>query len=51
MSSNQPTVNERGVAVVKAVLSGDTFLLTQLDRATNGPPPEREMSLSGVRGK
>eukprot|EP00019_Armaparvus_languidus_P012782 CAMPEP_0168583322 /NCGR_PEP_ID=MMETSP0420-20121227/2499_1 /TAXON_ID=498008 /ORGANISM="Pessonella sp." /LENGTH=915 /DNA_ID=CAMNT_0008617959 /DNA_START=61 /DNA_END=2805 /DNA_ORIENTATION=- len=40
---------ERGVGVVKAVPSGDTVIVTQHGVATNGPPPEREISFSGVR--
>jgi hypothetical protein len=42
---------EQGTGVVKAVPSGDTLIIVQLSRsASSGPPPEREISLSGVRG-
>lgn len=35
-----------GTAVVKAVVSGDTVILQ--GRANNGPPPERQLSLSSL---
>lgn len=35
-----------GKGVVKTVLSGDTIVL--YGRATNGPPPEREITLAHV---
>ena len=42
---------EQGTGVVKAVPSGDTLIIVQLSRnPSSGPPPEREISLSGVRG-
>lgn len=36
-----------GTAIVKAVVSGDTLILQ--GRATNGPPPERSLSLSSLQ--
>ena len=42
---------EQGSGVVKAVLSGDTLIVVLTSRNTNGPPAEREISLSGVRGQ
>mmetsp|Transcript_11894 Transcript_11894/g.17812 ORF Transcript_11894/g.17812 Transcript_11894/m.17812 type:complete len:506 (-) Transcript_11894:2730-4247(-) len=36
-----------GFATVKAVLTGDTLVL--MGRAVNGPPPELQISLSGVQ--
>jgi hypothetical protein len=35
-----------GAATVKAVPSGDTLLL--MGRSTGGPPPELQLSLSGL---
>ena len=35
-----------GTAVVKCVVSGDTIILQ--GRAVNGPPPERQLSLSSL---
>ncbi len=43
---------ERGTGIVKAVVSGDTLVLVSLPRpGALGPPPEREITLSCVRGE
>jgi hypothetical protein len=39
-------MGDSGVAIVKAVLSGDTLVL--MGRPQNGPPPERQLSLSSL---
>jgi len=44
---NKPFVREKGAGIVKAVLTGDTIVVTGREK-TGGPPREREITLANI---